>query len=63
MFAAFLGGWEILIVLVIAGSIAALLVVTLVVVLLANLHKLRGRNTALPQQSSTQHSGHKAGEL
>jgi hypothetical protein len=42
MFAAFLGGWEIVILLVIAGGVGALFIATLVVVLLVNLKKLRG---------------------
>ena len=52
MLAAFLGGWEIVLLLVIGGGIGFLLLITLVVVLLANLQRLRGQNNPLPSPSS-----------
>ena len=44
MLAAFLGGWEIVILLVIAGGMGVLFLVTLIVVLLVNLRELRAKN-------------------
>jgi hypothetical protein len=44
MLAAFLGGWEIVILLVMAGGIGVVFLATLVVVLLVNLRELRAKN-------------------
>ena len=44
MLAAFLGGWEIVILLVMAGGIGVVFLVTLIVVLLVNLRQLRAKN-------------------
>jgi hypothetical protein len=58
MFAAFLGGWEIVLLLGIAGVIGILFVVTLIVVLLVNLPKLRAKQNVPPSQPlPMQHGG------
>ena len=53
MLAAFLGGWEILLLLAVAAAIGVLFVVTLLVVLLANLQKFRGKKIQPPSMQPT----------
>jgi hypothetical protein len=48
MFAAFLGGWEIVLLLVVFGGVGVLLIATLLVVFLVNLKKLRGDRQSPP---------------
>ena len=58
MLAAFLGGWEILLLLAVAGAIGGLFVITLIVVLVVHLRKLRNsKKPDLHQVASMQSTG------